>query len=301
MPFHARPNTDYAVEIRWPALSRIGHRRRVPSPSPDLLLNHVKERVDFVFVVTAFSDRGLRESHVVDLLWSKDASRRISQRRLDEFEECVDLVLVVTAFSAGRPRKSYVVDLLRREETARRRRRPADGRRNRARVTGGVRLGQPTFQFGDAFLRVVLVHEQMVPPITRARSKSRTQSALPSWVRSPPIRGIRNPRRHPPRAPLTLEMQMIGSIILAIIVGALIGLVARLVMPGKQNIGMIMTVVLGAVGGWIGSAVAGHFGYHNANGGVAWIPFFVGVGAAIVLIAIYEGLTGRRTGTRLPR
>jgi len=96
-------------------------------------------------------------------------------------------------------------------------------------------------------------------------------------------------------------MQMIGSIILAIIVGAIIGLVVRLVMPGKQNIGMIMTVVLGAVGGWIGSAVAGHFGYHNANGGVAWIPFFVGVGAAIVLIAIYEGLTGRRTGTRLPR
>ncbi len=94
---------------------------------------------------------------------------------------------------------------------------------------------------------------------------------------------------------------MIGSIILAIIVGAIIGLVARLVMPGKQNIGMIMTVVIGAVGGLIGSAVASQFGYHNANGGVAWIPFFIGVGAAVILIAIYESLTGRRTGTRLPR
>jgi uncharacterized membrane protein YeaQ/YmgE (transglycosylase-associated protein family) len=94
---------------------------------------------------------------------------------------------------------------------------------------------------------------------------------------------------------------MIGSIILAIIVGAIIGVVARLVMPGKQNIGMIMTVVLGAVGGLIGSAVAGQFGYHNANGGVAWIPFFIGVGAAVILIAIYESLTGRRSRTRLPR
>lgn len=94
---------------------------------------------------------------------------------------------------------------------------------------------------------------------------------------------------------------MIGSIILAIIVGAIIGVVARLVMPGKQSIGMIMTVLLGAVGGLIGSAVAGQFGYHNANGGVAWIPFFIGVGAAVILIAIYEGVTGRRTGTRLPR
>ncbi|MCW2662908.1 MAG: putative rane protein [Mycobacterium sp.] len=94
---------------------------------------------------------------------------------------------------------------------------------------------------------------------------------------------------------------MIGSIILAIIVGAIIGVVARLVLPGKQSIGMIMTVLLGAVGGLIGSAVAGQFGYHNANGGVAWIPFFIGVGAAVILIAIYEGVTGRRTGTRLPR
>ncbi|OBG73447.1 transglycosylase [Mycobacterium sp. E1715] len=94
---------------------------------------------------------------------------------------------------------------------------------------------------------------------------------------------------------------MITSIILALIVGAIIGLVARLVMPGKQNVGMIMTVVLGAVGGLIGSWAASQFGYHNANGGVAWVPFFVGVGAAIVLIALYEALTGRRTGTRLTR
>ncbi|OBG58921.1 MULTISPECIES: GlsB/YeaQ/YmgE family stress response membrane protein [unclassified Mycobacterium] len=94
---------------------------------------------------------------------------------------------------------------------------------------------------------------------------------------------------------------MITSIILALIVGAIIGLVARLVMPGKQNVGMIMTVVLGAVGGLIGSWAASQFGYHNANGGVAWVPFFIGVGAAIVLIALYEALTGRRTGTRLTR
>jgi uncharacterized membrane protein YeaQ/YmgE (transglycosylase-associated protein family) len=88
---------------------------------------------------------------------------------------------------------------------------------------------------------------------------------------------------------------MIGSIVLAIVVGALIGLVARLVMPGKQDIGMIMTIVLGALGGLIGSWVASKFGYHNANGGIAWIPFFIGVGAAVVLIAIWETVRGRRT------
>ena len=92
---------------------------------------------------------------------------------------------------------------------------------------------------------------------------------------------------------------MTGSVILAIIVGAIIGVVARLVMPGKQNIGMIMTVLLGALGGLAGSVVAGYFGYHNANGGVAWIPFFIGVGVAVVLIAIWESVTARRTRSRL--
>lgn len=94
---------------------------------------------------------------------------------------------------------------------------------------------------------------------------------------------------------------MIGSVVLAVVVGAIIGVVARLVMPGRQNVGMIMTVVIGAIGGLVGSEVASHFGYHNANGGVAWVPFFIGVGVAAVLIALYESLTGRRTGTRLPR
>jgi uncharacterized membrane protein YeaQ/YmgE (transglycosylase-associated protein family) len=88
---------------------------------------------------------------------------------------------------------------------------------------------------------------------------------------------------------------MIGSIVLAIVVGALIGLVARLVMPGKQDIGIIMTVVLGAVGGLIGSWVASEFGYHNANGGIAWIPFFIGVGVAVVIIAIWETVRVRHT------
>jgi len=105
----------------------------------------------------------------------------------------------------------------------------------------------------------------------------------------------------PTRGAATTGAAMIGSIILAIIVGAVIGVVARLVMPGKQNIGMIMTVLIGAVGGLIGSAVAGQFGYHNANGGIAWIPFLIGVGAAVVLIALYESVTRRRSGTRLPR
>ena len=41
---------------------------------------------------------------------------------------------------------------------------------------------------------------------------------------------------------------MIGTILGAILVGLIVGALARLVMPGKQNIGVIMTVLLGVVG-----------------------------------------------------
>lgn len=89
---------------------------------------------------------------------------------------------------------------------------------------------------------------------------------------------------------------MIGSIIGAIIAGAIIGVLARLIMPGKQNIGMIMTIVLGILGGLAGSAITSAFGYSNAKG-IAWIPFFVGIIVAIVLIAIYVAVTGRGAKT----
>ena len=87
---------------------------------------------------------------------------------------------------------------------------------------------------------------------------------------------------------------MIGTILSALIVGLIVGALARLIMPGKQNIGVIMTIILGALGSFIGSWLTYQLGYHNANGGWQVIPFLVGIIVAIILIAIYVGITGRR-------
>jgi len=87
---------------------------------------------------------------------------------------------------------------------------------------------------------------------------------------------------------------MIGTIISAIVVGLIVGVLARLVMPGKQNIGMIVTIVLGAIGSFLGTWVSYKLGYSNQNGGFEIIPFLVGVIFAVVLIAAYLGITGRR-------
>lgn len=87
---------------------------------------------------------------------------------------------------------------------------------------------------------------------------------------------------------------MIGTILGAVVVGLIVGALARLIMPGKQNIGVIMTVLLGVIGSFLGAWVSYKLGYSNANGGFEIIPFLVGIIFAVVLIAIYVGITGRR-------
>jgi uncharacterized membrane protein YeaQ/YmgE (transglycosylase-associated protein family) len=93
---------------------------------------------------------------------------------------------------------------------------------------------------------------------------------------------------------------MLWTIITAIIGGLIIGALARLVMPGKQNIGIIMTILLGVVGSFLGSWICWNvFGYTNEGGGWQVIPFLVGIVIAAVLIAIYLAITGR--GVKTPR
>ncbi|OBB57631.1 transglycosylase [Mycobacterium sp. 852013-51886_SCH5428379] len=87
-----------------------------------------------------------------------------------------------------------------------------------------------------------------------------------------------------------------GTIIVALVVGAILGALARLIMPGKQNIGVIITVVLGAVGALLGSWISNEM-FGTGDKMFSPIPFLIGLVVAVILIAIYVGVTGRR-GTR---
>lgn len=91
---------------------------------------------------------------------------------------------------------------------------------------------------------------------------------------------------------------MFGTIVGAVFLGLVVGVLARLIMPGKQNIGVIMTVILGALGSFLGTWVSYKLGYSNQNGGFKVIPFLIGTIFACVLIAVYLGVTGRRIYTR---
>ena len=83
------------------------------------------------------------------------------------------------------------------------------------------------------------------------------------------------------------------SFIGMIITGAIIGALARLVMRGVQDISMLWTIVLGAVGAFVGRTVASFFGIAETPG-IDWIRWVASIIAAIVAISIYLGITGRK-------
>jgi uncharacterized membrane protein YeaQ/YmgE (transglycosylase-associated protein family) len=80
-------------------------------------------------------------------------------------------------------------------------------------------------------------------------------------------------------------MQILGLIL----IGIVIGVIARLVMPGRQRIGALMTVLLGIGGAVIGGTVASAIGEGDIFE-LNFIGTIVGILAAVLLIAAAEGL-----------
>ena len=81
------------------------------------------------------------------------------------------------------------------------------------------------------------------------------------------------------------------SIIMTLIVGLIVGALAKFLMPGKDPGGFIITILLGVagafVGGWIGHAM----GWYAAGEGPGIIMSVIG---AVILLAIYRVVIGRR-------
>jgi uncharacterized membrane protein YeaQ/YmgE (transglycosylase-associated protein family) len=88
------------------------------------------------------------------------------------------------------------------------------------------------------------------------------------------------------------------GIIMAIIIGAIIGALGRLVVPGRQNIPVWLTIVVGIGAALLGSVIAGALGVRDTSG-FDWIEFFIQVVLAAIGVALVSGVSGRR-GRTLP-
>lgn len=93
----------------------------------------------------------------------------------------------------------------------------------------------------------------------------------------------------------------ITGIISAILIGVVIGVLGRLVVPGRQRIGMLLTILVGIVAAFLGTALARAMGIPTATSGVDWLELLVQVVVAALGVALVAGLTGRRRSGILRR
>jgi uncharacterized membrane protein YeaQ/YmgE (transglycosylase-associated protein family) len=84
----------------------------------------------------------------------------------------------------------------------------------------------------------------------------------------------------------------ISGIITALIIGLIIGALGRLVVPGKQNIPIWLTLVIGVVAAFIGTLIAGALDVAETPG-IDWIELALQIGLAAGGVAIVAGTRGR--------
>jgi uncharacterized membrane protein YeaQ/YmgE (transglycosylase-associated protein family) len=88
----------------------------------------------------------------------------------------------------------------------------------------------------------------------------------------------------------------VTNIIMALIVGLIIGALGRLVVPGKQNTPIWLTIVIGIVAALLGTVIAKAVGVSDTKG-IDWIELLFQVVLAAVGVALTAGI-GRRGVTR---
>jgi uncharacterized membrane protein YeaQ/YmgE (transglycosylase-associated protein family) len=85
------------------------------------------------------------------------------------------------------------------------------------------------------------------------------------------------------------------GIIAWIIIGGIAGALAKLIMPGDDPGGIIVTILIGIAGAFIGGFLTSLLGM--GSGGLIWTIIVATVGA-IILLAIYRAVIGGRTARR---
>ncbi len=82
------------------------------------------------------------------------------------------------------------------------------------------------------------------------------------------------------------------NVVATLVVGLIVGALAKLLMPGRDPGGIIMTMLLGIAGAFVGTWVGRAAGWYGPNQAAGWIVSILG---AVLLLVIYRAIVGRRT------
>jgi uncharacterized membrane protein YeaQ/YmgE (transglycosylase-associated protein family) len=93
----------------------------------------------------------------------------------------------------------------------------------------------------------------------------------------------------------------IGSVVSALVIGLVVGALGRLAVPGRQRIGLLLTVAVGIIAALVGTALARSVGVAN-TAGADWIELAFQVGLAAVGVALVATtMRPRRRARRVRR
>lgn len=76
-----------------------------------------------------------------------------------------------------------------------------------------------------------------------------------------------------------------------IVFGLVVGFIAKLLMPGRDPGGFIVTILLGIAGALVGGFIGQRMGFYDTNQSAGWLMSILG---AVILLALYRMLVRRR-------
>ena len=96
-------------------------------------------------------------------------------------------------------------------------------------------------------------------------------------------------------------MNTLGSIISWAVFGLVIGLIARMLYPGRQPMGFVMTMILGIIGSMLGGFISWGMGFRPEDGafrGAGWIMSIIGALIVVWTSLFLASRSGTTSGTR---
>lgn len=90
------------------------------------------------------------------------------------------------------------------------------------------------------------------------------------------------------------------SLLSWILTGLIVGLVARAILPGKQHIGLLMTIILGIVGAFVGGLISSLIWptwTDDPDVSRMWPGWLMAILGGVLVVWGYVALTGRREAT----
>ncbi|WP_409184197.1 GlsB/YeaQ/YmgE family stress response membrane protein [Amycolatopsis sp. VS8301801F10] len=85
----------------------------------------------------------------------------------------------------------------------------------------------------------------------------------------------------------------VSGIISAVVIGLILGLLGKLVAPGKQSIPIWLTILVGIVAAFVGTAIARGLGYADTKG-IDWLEIITQVVLAAIGVTLAATLWGKR-------